>query len=214
MLASQPSADTRNFNVAPTHGVPVVRVVRASGGRRESLMMRWGLIPYWANGQASRGSTINATIERLETAPMWRDAWARSQRCVMPALGFYEWHVNDDGSKTPFYVTPAEGGMFYLAAVWDRSLTRDVKETLSCAVITMPANEIMSSIHNSQGRMPAILRKEDLDSWLSGSPTEARAVLISYPSDHMVAWPVSTKVNSPRNNAADLIQPIDVPRAQ
>lgn len=104
--------------------------------------------------------------------------------------------------------------MFHFAAVWDRSITRDAREILSCAVITMPANEIMSSIHNSQKRMPAILQHEDVEIWLSGSPAQARAALQPYPSDHMVAWPVSTKVNSPRNNAADLIQPIDVPRPQ
>jgi putative SOS response-associated peptidase YedK len=211
VLASQPPADARNFNVAPTQGVPVVRVIRESNGARESVLMRWGLIPYWANGQAPPSSTINATIERLESAPMWRDAWRRSQRCLMPAIGFYEWHVNEDGSKTPFYIKPVDDSMFLFAAVWDRSISQAGAETHSCALITMPANDLMAHIHNVKKRMPAVIAREDLEAWLTGTPDEAKQCLKPWPSDYAVAWPVSNGVNSPRNNSPELLQPIDLP---
>ena len=211
VLASQPPIDQRNFNVAPTQGVPVVRVIRNADGQRESALMRWGLIPYWANGEAPQASTINATIERIESAPLWRDAWKRSQRCVMPALGFYEWHVNDDGSKTPFYIKPVDDSMFYFGALWDRSITREGREIHSCALITMPANELMANIHNLKKRMPLLIDKDQLDVWLGGAPEEAKTCLKPWASDAAVAWPISTGVNSPRNNGPELLQPIDVP---
>jgi putative SOS response-associated peptidase YedK len=81
--------------------------------------------------------------------------------------------------------------------------------TFSCAVITMPANELMARIHNSQRRMPAILAKEDIDAWLNGTVAQAKALLKQFPDERMKAWAVSRRVNSPRENGPDLIQPLE-----
>ena len=78
-----------SFNIAPSQEVPVVRL--GKDGVREGIMMRWGLIPYWAHGEVPKFSTINATIEKLETAAAWREPWERGRRCLIPANGFYEW---------------------------------------------------------------------------------------------------------------------------
>jgi putative SOS response-associated peptidase YedK len=187
-----------NFNTAPTDPVPVVRVVRNSDGTRESRLMRWGLIPFWARGLPPKYATINATIEKLEIAPTWKDAWTRGQRCIMPCAGFYEWQLQEDGkTKQAFIIKPVEGETFALAGLWDRSIAANGEEILSCAVITMPANELMAQIHNQkagkplpleQRRMPAILQREDHDVWLHGRPEEAKAALRQYPSGMMVAW--------------------------
>jgi putative SOS response-associated peptidase YedK len=72
----------------------------------------------------------------------------------------------------------------------------------------MAANPLMAEIHNVKARMPAILAREDRDAWLAGSLEDARAALKPYPADLMVAWPVSTRVNTPRNNSAELIEPV------
>jgi putative SOS response-associated peptidase YedK len=56
--------------------------------------------------------------------------------------------------------------------------------------------------------MPAILRKEDHEEWLGGTLAEARAVLQQYPTDLMHAYAVSTRVDSPKNNAPELLEPI------
>jgi putative SOS response-associated peptidase YedK len=71
----------------------------------------------------------------------------------------------------------------------------------------MPANELLRDIHNAKQRMPAILQAENIDAWLTGSPEQARAALAQYPSDEMLAWPVSSRVNTPKNNDATLIEP-------
>lgn len=194
-----------NLNVAPTDPVPVIRVVRDRAGEREAVIMRWGLIPFWARGEAPKYSTINATIEKLKTAPAWKGAWERGQRCIMPCSGFYEWQLQEDGkSKQAYYIKPVEGETFALAGIWDRSITPAGEHIVSCAVITMPANDLMAEIHNHKGgkplpreqrRMPAIIQKENVDLWLTGSPYEAEALLEPYPSGMMVAW--ETQVGRP-----------------
>jgi putative SOS response-associated peptidase YedK len=74
----------------------------------------------------------------------------------------------------------------------------------------MAANRIMRDIHNTKQRMPAILEHSDIDAWLTGTKGQARAVLKPYPSDEMIAWPVSTRVNSPKNNSAELMEPFTI----
>jgi putative SOS response-associated peptidase YedK len=194
----------RSYNVAPTQQVPVVRL---SDGEREGLMMRWGLVPFFARGVPPKYSTINATIEKLADGPTWRGPWKRAQRCILPAAGFYEWHVNEDGSKTPFYITMADQPVFGFAGLWDRSVTSEGAALESCTIITMPPNGLMAEIHNAKQRMPAILQSADIESWLTGSADEARAVLNPYPDDLMHALKVSTRVNSPKNNHESLIEP-------
>lgn len=209
-----------SYNVAPTDHVPVVRAIRNRNGEREAVMMRWGLVPFWAKGQPPKFSTINATIEKLESAAAWKGPWERGQRCIMPCAGFYEWQLRPDGKrKQPYYIKPVEGDTFALAGLWDYSYTPAGERIVSCAVITMRANDLMAEIHNHTGgkplsreqrRMPAILLKEDLDAWLTGTVEQAKGCLKEYPSGLMVAWPVSDRVNTPRNNTPDLVQPVEV----
>ena len=195
----------RSYNVAPTQQVPVVRL---SDGEREGLMMRWGLVPFFAKGMPPKYSTINATIEKITDSPTWRGPWKRAQRCILPAAGFYEWHVNEDGSKQPFYITIADQPVFGFAGLWNRSVTVEGTALESCTIITMPPNALMAEIHNAKQRMPAILQSADIEAWLTGSTDEARAALKPYPDDLMHAQKVSTRVNSPKNNDAKLLESV------
>jgi putative SOS response-associated peptidase YedK len=196
-----------SYNVAPSQQVPVVRVRE---GEREGLTMRWGLVPFFAKGVPGKYSTINARVETIETSPSYRGPWKRAQRCILPAMGFYEWHLNADGSKQPFYIHLNDQDVFGFAGLWDRSETTDGNVLESCTVITMPPNPLMAEIHNTKGRMPAILSSEQHDAWLSGSLEQARAALQPYPAEHMVAHPVSTRVNTPKNNDGKLIEEVKV----
>jgi putative SOS response-associated peptidase YedK len=195
----------RNFNVAPTQQVPVVRLV---DGERQGLMMRWGLVPFFARGVPPKYSTINATIERLADGACWKGPWTRGQRCILPATGFYEWHLDKDDSKTPFYITAADQPLFGLAGIWDRSKTEDGSVMTSCAVITMPASPFMAEIHNAKQRMPAMLAAEDIEAWLTGTQDQARAALRQYPDDLLHAHKIAKRVNTPANNDVDLLTPL------
>jgi len=172
-----------SYTVAPTQPVPVIRAT-AEGNVCD--LLRWGLIPFFAKGVPPKYSTINARIESIETAASYRGPWNRAQRWLMLAQGFFEWHVNKDGRKQPFYIHLAgHQEAFGFAGLWGRSVTADGTATDSCTIITMPANSLMADIHNAPGkqRMPAMLRKEDQHAWLSGAPDDARAALREYPAD-------------------------------
>jgi putative SOS response-associated peptidase YedK len=196
-----------SYNVAPTQTVPVVSAAR--DGQRTGARLHWGLIPFWTKGVQPKYSTINATVEKLLDAATWRGPWKRGQRCIMPALGFYAWQVQADGkSKQPFYLTLNDQSIFGVAGLWDSSTGADGVAVESCTIVTMPANRLMTEIHNVKHRMPAILAVEDREAWLTATPAEAFTLIKQYPDTHMVATPVSTRVNAPKNNDATLIDPM------
>jgi putative SOS response-associated peptidase YedK len=205
LIRHTPDLGYESYNVAPTQEVPVIRGPGDGNGGNQLSLMRWGLIPFWAQGVAPKYSTINATIEKLKDAPTWRGPWRRNQRCAQIATGFYEWQVQADGSKVPYYIHLNDQEQFGFAAIWDASTNAEGVTLESCAHVTLPANALLAEIHNSKRRMPAILAKEDRELWLNGSPDEAFAALKPYPDTHMVAWPVSTRVNKPSQNDARLI---------
>jgi putative SOS response-associated peptidase YedK len=186
-----------SYNVAPAREVPVIRMA-ADGGEREGVMMRWGLIPPFLKGEAPKFPTMNARIETMEAAPAFRDAWKKGQRCLVPAEGFYEWQLIPDAPRQPWFIGLANAEVMPFAALWDRSVKADRTVVESFTIITLPANDLMSAIDNEKQRMPAILRMEDVDTWLSGTPEHAKAALIQFPAEQLRAHKVSTRVNSPK----------------
>lgn len=202
--------DRVNYNVAPTQQVPVVR--RGADAAPVLGALRWGLIPFWAKGVAPKYSTINATIERILDAPSYRGPWRRGQRCIVPALGFYEWQLLEAAggkpAKQPWYIQIGDQAIFGMAGVWDASTAADGSIVESCTLITLPANRMMAVIHNTRQRMPAILEASQHAAWLQGDADEAFACLTPYADELMIARPVSNRVNSPRNNDAALLQEV------
>lgn len=197
-----------SYNVAPTQQVPILRM---QGGRPQFTEVRWGLVPFFTHGAPPKYSTINARIESFETAASYRGPWRRGQRCLQLASGFYEWHLDQYGRKSPYLISLADQELFAFAGLWDRSIKDDGTVVESCVHMTMPANALMADIHNTGNnphRMPAILRLEDRAAWLEGSLEEARAALVPYPADLMVAYEVSLRVNSVKNNSPELIEPV------
>jgi len=196
-----------SYRVLPTEQVPVA--VAAADGAREAALMRWGLVPWWTHGVPLKASTINATAERLDRAPSYRDPWRRGQRCLLVMGGFYEPHLNEDGSRDQFFVRLADREVFGVAGLWERSRRADGSWLFSCTLITVPANPLLAEVHNAKQRMPAILADGEHDSWLHGSPQQARLLLRPYSAQSMCAWKVSRRVNDPKlPNEARLIEPL------
>jgi putative SOS response-associated peptidase YedK len=205
LTRSQWRKDWTGFNVAPSTPVPVIRDL---DGARQGVIMRWGLIPIWARGVPPGYSTINARVETIGTAASYRGPWKRGQRCVIPALGFYEWkHLA--GGKQPWFIRMVDGEPFGLAGLWDRSVRADGEPVDSCTIITVPANLLVAGIH-AKGRMPGMLTAEACTAWLEGTPAQARALLVPFPADLMEAYPVSARVNSPGNDGPDLVERVDL----
>jgi putative SOS response-associated peptidase YedK len=202
--------DRINYNTSPTHLVPALR--RAADGGAELVPMRWGLIPFWAKGVAPKFNTINATLERMQEAPTYRGPWRHGRRVIVPALGFYEWQIVDVAGgksvKRPYYIGIGDQRIFGMAGLWDTSTADDGTSIESCTLITLPANRVMAAIHNGRERMPAILERADHQAWLGGTPDVAFACLKPYDDELMIARVVSSRVNSPKNNDATLIDAV------
>jgi putative SOS response-associated peptidase YedK len=187
------------FNVAPTQTLPVV--VRNSPNHIE--MMRWGLIPFWAKDASIGSRMINARAETVAEKPSFRRS-LRSQRCLVPASGFFEWKRGGD-AKTPHFIHLPDEPLFAFAGLYDSWQDPDGQTVQSYTILTTTPNDLMADIHN---RMPVILRREDEDEWLDPENTETEhllPLLRPYPASEMEAYPVSKMVNSPRNDQPDIL---------
>jgi putative SOS response-associated peptidase YedK len=199
----RPPPPFESYNIAPSQQVPVV--YRAADGN-DCGLMRWGLIPFFAKGIAGKYSTINARSETMATSPAYRTAWKRSQRCIIPANGFYEWQQLDDG-KRPWFIHLSDQDLFGFAGLWDQSVTADGQTIHSFTICTLPASPFMAAIHNTSFREPAILRPADHEAWLAGSLEQAQQTLRPAVPGMLAAHPVSRRVNSPRHNGVELMSP-------
>jgi putative SOS response-associated peptidase YedK len=132
-----------SYNIAPTQLVPVVRI---RDGEHVGEVLRWGLIPFFARGIPPKASTINARIETVETAPSYKGAWARGQRCLQIASGFFEWHTDETKRKAPYFIQVKDAPYIAFAGLWDRSRKEDGTWIESCVHITMPGNELMREV--------------------------------------------------------------------
>jgi len=182
------------YNIAPSQRVTIVRDTDAG---REMVMVKWGLVPHWSNEAKTRYSTINARIESVAEKPAYRTPF-KHRRCLIPADGFYEWKIVD-GRKIPHHIRMRNGEVFALAGLWDR-WQGDGENLDSCSIIVMPANEVMKPLHE---RMPAIIAPAHYDLWLDPSvtdETEIMGYLDSVPASHLVTYPISSRVNSPRHD--------------
>jgi putative SOS response-associated peptidase YedK len=197
MLAQGVGQHAANFNTTPSQPVPAIR---ASRGASEALLMIWG-----SHGQLGG---FNVPIEGLATNAASRASWKEGRRCIVPALGFYEWHVDPGGSKQPYYIHLEDQDVFGFAGLWSRSRTGANTVTEFCRLITLPANNLMAEIDNAKGRMPAILKREQRHQWLFAAAETAAAALFAYADERMAAYAVSTRVDSPRNNDESLLEPL------
>ena len=193
-----------NYNVAPTQEVPAV-VAGNGGGDRRLEMLRWGLIPSWADDPGIGARMINARSETVAEKPSFRRAF-KERRCLIPADGFYEWQKTN-GGKQPHYIRMKNGRPFAFAGLWE-SWKGDGNEIRSCTILTTNPNDIAGEIHN---RMPVILPPEGYEVWLYPDVRETDqllSLLAPYPPSDMEAYPVSRRVNSPSNNEPSCVESV------
>jgi putative SOS response-associated peptidase YedK len=211
-LAALPELGPR-YNVAPSQ--PVL-ALRERQGVRVPELLRWGLVPHWAEKPEGLPSLINARIETLAERPAFRHAF-RARRCLILADGFYEWQAKGRGSRaarTPYYVTLANGEPYAMAGLWE--IWRppgqpDAEPLRTCSIVTVPARPEIAAIHQ---RMPLILPPELEGLWLASS-TDPEALLIRLEpvaGGVLRAHPVGFDVNAVQNDGPALIRPVPDPR--
>ena len=190
-----------NYNVAPTQGVAAVL---EEAGQRRLEVLRWGLIPPWADDPGIGSRMINARSETAPGKPSFRRAF-RERRCLIPADGFYEWQ-RTNGAKQPYYIHMEDGRPFAFAGLWESWSKGGEGEVRTCTILTTGANALVGEVHD---RMPVILAHDAYDVWLdpASERDELTGLLAPYPEDEMEAYPVSRFVNSPSNNDPRCIEP-------
>ena len=187
------------YNIAPDSMMPVI----LKSEHNQIEIMKWGFIPSWSKD--GKSLAINARVEDILTKPSFRRP-IRSQRCLIPATGFYEWKKEAAG-KTPYHFRRKDGGMFAFAGIYDRWKDPRDGEVSSFAILTTAPNSLAAGVHN---RMPVILDEQEEHSWLAAAPEQTEALLASLTSlsaNEMELYPVSPRVNWAANDAPDLIVP-------
>jgi len=199
-LGDFPADFAARYNVAPTQPVAVTR----DAAIRAVEWMRWGLIPFWAKDMTIGVRMINAKSETLVEKPSFRDAFAK-RRCLIPADGFYEWQKSAaKGPSIPHYYRMADGKPFFFAGLWDTWKDSEGKPLNSCTIITCSANKLVGQIHE---RMPVIFNAASAWDWLKPAAIpDLQKMLLPYPAEKMNEYVVSTAVNSPALDGAELVR--------
>lgn len=150
--------------------------------KQQAALALWGFTSEWMTDLTR--SVAHARVETVSTQPMFKKAW-RSQRCVLPANGFFEWRGQQ--RKQPFWLSATES-LLYFAAIWDVYAVPG-HDYYSVAMLTQQASSL---------RRPVILSEQHLAVWLSpeSSDEELRAVLAEPPLQ-LRERRVSTWVNDP-----------------
>jgi putative SOS response-associated peptidase YedK len=195
------------YNIAPSQSVLAVRVNPDAAGR-ECVMLRWGLIPSWAKDPKIGHQCINAKAETVAEKPSFRSAF-KTRRCLVLATGFYEWQVHGR-TKQPICIGLRSTRPFAFAGLWEQWQAPEGAPLETCTIITTEPNDLMAPIHN---RMPVILAHTSYDQWLD--PTfqqidSLKALLSPYPSEELMASPVSTLINNPRNDTPQVLEPLSI----
>jgi putative SOS response-associated peptidase YedK len=199
------------YNIAPTQKASVLTV---ENGLLTEKRMVWGFLPKWA-----KAPIINAQQETIATKPTFKDA-AKSQRCLIPADGFYEWK-SEGGRKVPMRFVLGEEEQFYFAGIWERFVTKPVQtegdlfnppqtteasEFDAFLILTTAANSAVQPVHT---RMPVIVTEELCDGWLDPScPLEAVSHVFEAPDNARLRFfPINPLVNNVRNDSPECLRP-------
>lgn len=201
-LSAAPDEVVPRYNIAPTQPVLVI----PNRSQRLLREARWGLVPHWAKSLAVGHRMINARAETLPTRAAFRTALER-RRCLIPADGFYEWK-RAGRQRSPFFVHSRDGEPIGFAGLWDIWRSPQGEAVASCTIITTAPNQLIAPLHD---RMPVILDPKSYDAWLNPRPQPAEVLmplLVPAPADALEFYPVSPLVNSPNNEDAACILPI------
>lgn len=206
-----------SFNIAPSQRAPILRL--GEDGKPALSLAKWGLIPSWAKDATIGVRMINARSESVLEKPSFKVPF-EVRRCLVPAMGFFEWKAVNSGSravKQPYYFHGNENQLFTLAGLWetwidpkpkvDANGTSANAVVTSFTILTTEPNDLLADYHD---RMPVIIGAKQRDLWLD--PKSSTASLLElcgpFPADEMAAYPVSRNVNSPAQNGPANIEAI------
>ena len=144
-------------------------------------LIQWTLKVPWAE----KLRIINARSETLETNKIFQN----TKRCIFIANGFFEW-IRNGKEKKPYYHTFANHQMYF----------GGIFNNYGACIVTRESYSLKLAVHK---RQPVILRYEEFPDWLSSQHDYECEHSI-----HMDVYPVSTMVNSTKNNSIENISKV------
>jgi putative SOS response-associated peptidase YedK len=196
-----------SWNVAPTMDARVV-LERLVDDRpdRQLRTLRWGLVPSWAKDLKIGAKLINARSETITEKSAFKAA-ASKRRCLIPADGYYEWMVTDDG-KVPMFLHG--DGLLGFAGLYE--IRRDLEDPdqwlWTYTILTCTTQDALGYVHD---RSPVVVPPDLRTAWLDPTmtdPSTVRDLLASVPPPVLSTYQVSKEVNSARNDGPQLIEPV------
>ena len=201
-----------NFNVAPTNQVAfVVDRPVDEAVQRQLRTARWGLVPSWAKDPAIGSRMINARWENAAGKPAFRSAFAK-RRCLIPADGYFEWYAPPGAAggprprKQPFFIHRADGADLALAGLYE--FWRPTPQDEWLVTVTVLTTESAGPLAHIHDRMPVVIDPTGYRAWLDPHARVDTGFDAMVRAERLVAYPVSTAVNSVRNNGPALLDPI------
>lgn len=193
------------YNVAPSHRAPVIFWGESA---LEVQALKWGLMPSWAKDMTGASKRINAKVETVSKLPSYRTAF-KKRRCLVPMSGYYEWK-GDKPPKQPFLIYDPSDVLLLSAGLWEvwkDPADPDAEWLRTFTVLTGRPGKVSGDIHQ---RQPVFLPPDRWESWLRGTPEDALKVIQDVPEADLTYYPVSKKVNNPRNQGSDLIEEVSL----
>lgn len=184
--------DSDNYNAYPTQQLPIVKK------DEDSLTLTnyyWGLVPKWSEKMTDFRPLNNARLETLMEKRTF-SGLIKSQRCLVPADGYYEWRKNEEGKKFPYFFKREHNETLFLAGLYQKN------NNLEFSIITTTAKGEISDIHH---RMPVILKEEEIKNYLDSK--DPMTFLKSHQNPEIVFYEVGRDVNNPSNNHIGLLDP-------
>jgi putative SOS response-associated peptidase YedK len=174
------------YNAAPSQELLVIRENHRTGKRSLDLI-KWGLIPHGCQDPTGGRKPINAKAETVAELRTFRDAFAQ-RRCIVPVDGFFEWRaIKGARAKQPYAIAMKDGSPFGLAGLWENWRNPNTGEwERTFAIITVSSNELVGRA----GLVPNLILTD---------------LLVTYPSEPMTMWPISTRVNKPENDDRSIL---------
>lgn len=197
------------YNMKPTDSAAILRLV---DGQRAFDCARWGLVPPWLMTPPTGPPLINARAETVAEKPSFKHAF-RTQRCLVPADGFYEWSAPQPGAsrgtkKQPWHFHMKDRSPFAFAGLWEPYQTAEGTPALSYTLLTTEPNALVATVHD---RMPVILPPEAYAFWLDSAnqdPATLVRLLAPYPAAGMAMVPVGPGVGQVDRDDPSLIAPV------
>ena len=184
--------DSDNYNAYPTQQLPIVKK------DEDSLTLtnyHWGLVPKWSEKMTDFRPLNNARLETLMEKRTF-SGLIKSQRCLVPADGYYEWRKNEEGKKFPYFLKREHNETLFFAGLYQKN------NNLEFTIITTAAKGEISDIHH---RMPVILKEDEIKNYLYSN--DPMTFLNNHQNPEIVFYEVGRDVNNPSNNHIGLLDP-------